>query len=156
MKKRIKDELNENFDSLDKLMDETPKERLHFVDRANEVAAQIWSLLETKGWKQKELASAMGKSESEVSKILSGTHNLTLRTIAHIETVLGESVIYTKVGREEENIRLGRKEYNWHSMINRNPLVSQGWQIDSNSEPEAYSSVSSNNSRNTKPTGIAA
>ncbi|MCZ8286906.1 MAG: helix-turn-helix transcriptional regulator, partial [Bacteroidia bacterium] len=37
----------------------------------------------------------LGKSEAEISKWLSGTHNFTIRTLSKIEAELGESVITT-------------------------------------------------------------
>ena len=51
------------------------------------MANYVECLLSDKGLKQKDLADKMGKSEAEVSKWLSGTHNFTLRSIAKIEAV---------------------------------------------------------------------
>jgi transcriptional regulator with XRE-family HTH domain len=48
-----------------------------------------------RGMKQKDLAEKMGKSEAEVSKLLAGMHNYTLRSIAKIEAALGSTVICT-------------------------------------------------------------
>lgn len=42
---------------------------------------------------QKEFAKKMNKTEVEVSRWLSGTHNFTLKTIAKITAVLGESIV---------------------------------------------------------------
>lgn len=42
---------------------------------------------------QKEFAKKMNKTEAEVSRWLSGTHNFTLKTIAKITNVLGESIV---------------------------------------------------------------
>ena len=42
---------------------------------------------------QKEFAKEVGKTEPEVSRWLSGTHNFTLRTLAKISSVLGEDII---------------------------------------------------------------
>ena len=43
--------------------------------------------------KQRDFAKALGKIETEVSHWLSGTHNLTLATIAKMATVLGDDII---------------------------------------------------------------
>jgi transcriptional regulator with XRE-family HTH domain len=43
----------------------------------------------------------MGKSESEISKWLTGLHNLELRTIYKIEAVLGEDIIEVKEAKVE-------------------------------------------------------
>ena len=42
---------------------------------------------------QKEFARLMGKTETEVSRWLSGTHNLTMATICKISAALGEDII---------------------------------------------------------------
>lgn len=57
------------------------------------IANRIYNILESKGMSQKEFASLMGKTETEVSRWLSGTHNLTLATISKISVALGEEVI---------------------------------------------------------------
>ena len=41
----------------------------------------------------KDLAEKLGKTEAEISKWLSGTHNFTLRSLAKIEIVLNETII---------------------------------------------------------------
>lgn len=66
-----------------------------FVRKNLEISDQISDLLKEKGWSQKELALRLGKTESEVSKLLSGLHNLTLRSLAKIEVVLENDVIVT-------------------------------------------------------------
>lgn len=57
------------------------------------IAERIDSLLKKKGMSQKDLALKMGKRESEVSRWLTGRHNLTTRTIARISEVLGEEIL---------------------------------------------------------------
>ena len=57
------------------------------------IAERIDYLLKKRGISQKELAMKMGKRESEVSRWLTGRHNLTIKTIARISAVLGEPVI---------------------------------------------------------------
>ena len=57
------------------------------------IANRIYEILEAKGLSQKEFANLMGKTETEVSRWLSGTHNLTLATISKITTTLGEQII---------------------------------------------------------------
>ncbi len=58
---------------------------------------QIWELLERKGLTKADLAERMGKSRAFVSQILSGTRNMTLRTLADVAFALGESVT-VKIG----------------------------------------------------------
>jgi len=64
-----------------------------FVDKSLDIVVQIHEIMERKGKTQKDLANALGKKESEISKWLSGWHNLTIKTIAKIEAVLGEDII---------------------------------------------------------------
>ncbi|MBR5394904.1 MAG: helix-turn-helix transcriptional regulator [Bacteroidaceae bacterium] len=57
------------------------------------IANRIYSILEAKGMSQKEFARLMGKTETEVSRWLSGTHNLTMAMICKISAALGEDII---------------------------------------------------------------
>lgn len=54
---------------------------------------RVYDILEKKGMTQKDLAKLLGKTETEVSRWLSGTHNLTIATIAKISVALGEDII---------------------------------------------------------------
>lgn len=53
------------------------------------LAVRIDEALKSKGWSKKQLADAMHKNPSEVTKWLSGTHNFTLETLYLIESYLG-------------------------------------------------------------------
>ena len=57
------------------------------------IANRIYSILEQRGLSQKDFAQLMGKTETEVSRWLSGTHNLTISTISKITSVLREDII---------------------------------------------------------------
>lgn len=57
------------------------------------IAEKIDSLLKKNGMTQRALAEKLGKKESEVSKWLTGRHNFTTKTLAHISLALGEDVI---------------------------------------------------------------
>jgi transcriptional regulator with XRE-family HTH domain len=71
-----------------------PENRI-FVRKNLEISEQVASLLKEKNWSQKDLAIRLGKSESEVSKLLSGLHNLTLTSISKLEAELGSDIIVT-------------------------------------------------------------
>ncbi|WP_316813241.1 helix-turn-helix transcriptional regulator [Pedobacter heparinus] len=71
-----------------------PEHRI-FVKKNLALIEQIFHILEEKGWTQKKLATELGKSESEISKWLSGTHNFTFQTISKIEAVLGQEILAT-------------------------------------------------------------
>lgn len=70
-----------------------PKKQQAEFDLAFGIAERLDALLKEKGITQHELAKRMGKRDSEVSKWLTGRHNLTLSTIASIETAIGGRLI---------------------------------------------------------------
>ena len=61
-----------------------PENRI-FVRKNLTISEQVEAMRKEKGWSQKELAQKLGKTESEVSRLLSGLHNLTLKSIAKLE-----------------------------------------------------------------------
>jgi len=71
-----------------------PENRI-FVRKNLAISEQVAALLKEKNWSQKDLAIRLGKSESEVSKLLSGLHNLTLKSISKLEAELGSDIIVT-------------------------------------------------------------
>ncbi|MBW3467708.1 helix-turn-helix domain-containing protein [Arthrospiribacter ruber] len=83
----MKPNMSKIFESI-QISDEVKR----FVDHSFDVANKIHELLEKQGKTQRDLASLMGKKESEISKWMQGTHNFTLKSIAKIESVLGESL----------------------------------------------------------------
>ncbi len=99
--------MNENSiisDWLDRYGDpETEK----FIEKNLAIADKVNSALEAKGWSKGQLAEAMGKSPSEVSKWLSGMHNLTLKSIIKMETTLDIDLIHCEPIKEYEYVFLG-------------------------------------------------
>ena len=79
---------------LKKVLEETSLDTAIFVKKYGDIVVRIQDLLKEKGLKQKDLANALGKKESEISRWLNGEHNLTLRSIAKIEAELGETILY--------------------------------------------------------------
>jgi len=74
----------------------------HAMERAAmslEVADRIHAILEKKGMSHRDLAQALGKSESEISKWMRGTHNFTFDTIAKINMALDAKLIYVPKAR---------------------------------------------------------
>lgn len=57
------------------------------------ISDKIDARIKKMGLTQKEFAKLVGKSEPEVTRWLSGTHNFTLKTLAKISAVLGEDLI---------------------------------------------------------------
>jgi len=76
-------------------IDSMPADSRIFVDKSLEIANYIMQLMELKDMRQKDLAEKLSKSEAEISKILSGMQNLTIRTLAKLEAVLEETIVCT-------------------------------------------------------------
>jgi len=70
------------------------------VKQSFDIVDRIHEILVKQGKERKDLAMILGKSESEISKWMSGTHNFTIQTLAKIQAALGESVI--EVTRENQ------------------------------------------------------
>ena len=68
------------------------------------IANRIYEILDERGMSQKDLARALGKTETEVSRWLSGMHNLTTATIAKISVALGQDII--QVVRPRKKMKL--------------------------------------------------
>ncbi len=64
-----------------------------YVDRSFQIVDRIYQILSDQGKDQKTLAKALGKSESEISKWMTGTHNFTLKSLSKIEAVLGQPIL---------------------------------------------------------------
>jgi transcriptional regulator with XRE-family HTH domain len=64
-----------------------------FISKIGDIADRIQLLLDERGWTQKDLAVALHKNESEVSKWLTGIHNFTVKSLAKMEAVLGADII---------------------------------------------------------------
>ena len=65
------------------------------------IANRIYEILEEKGMSQTDFARLMGKTETEISRWLSGTHNMTLATLCKISIALGENLLEVPVSHSE-------------------------------------------------------
>ncbi|MEI7830721.1 MAG: helix-turn-helix transcriptional regulator [Prolixibacteraceae bacterium] len=88
--------LEERRNTISKDVDFAVKHSFDIVDRIHEILLK-------QGKEQKDLALLLGKSESEISKWMTGTHNFTINTLAKIEVALGESII--EVTRERQEMK---------------------------------------------------
>ena len=70
-----------------------PKEQQAEFSLSFEIAEKLDAVLKQRKITQHELAKRLGKRDSEISKWLTGRHNFTTNTIAHIETAIGEKLI---------------------------------------------------------------
>ena len=78
---------------LQEIIDNTPVATKKYVQKQGEIAAQISTILKDRSIKQKEFAKMLDMKESQLSKILAGNANLTLKTIAKIEAELDADII---------------------------------------------------------------
>lgn len=78
-----------------------------FVEKNLEITEKVRLALEAKGWNKGQLAEALDKTPSEVSKWLSGMHNLTLKSIIKMEAALGIDLIHCEPIKEYEYVFLG-------------------------------------------------
>jgi transcriptional regulator with XRE-family HTH domain len=81
-----------------------------FIDKNLAITEKVRQALEFKGWTKVQFAEAMEKSPSEVSKWLSGMHNLTLKSIIKMENALGINLIHCQPMQEYEYVFLGLVE----------------------------------------------
>lgn len=93
--------LHINMNAFERILARTPDTTKRNVEKNIAIANRIIEILRGQGKTQRDLARAMGKSESEISKWLTGLHNLELRTIYKIEAVLGEDIIEIKESKIE-------------------------------------------------------
>ncbi|MCZ8020210.1 MAG: helix-turn-helix transcriptional regulator [Cyclobacteriaceae bacterium] len=102
-----------------KVLNETPEESKIFVTKSLEIVHEIMLLLEERKINQKGLAEKLGKTEAEISKWLSGSHNFTIRTIAAIEAALNEEVLVTPHKIKSDAFKYTTKIYKVSSNVNK-------------------------------------
>jgi transcriptional regulator with XRE-family HTH domain len=79
------------------------------VKQSFDIVDRIHEILIKQGKERKDLAILLGKSESEISKWMSGTHNFTIQTLAKIQAALGESVIEVTKETQVEKVLILHK-----------------------------------------------
>lgn len=102
MKKRAKQA--EGITGLDFLETSIPEEINQYVDKSKSVADYINNFVKSSDFKQKDIATKLGKYESEISKWFSGFHNLTLNSIIKLESVSSIKLLNPVIFKTRENI----------------------------------------------------
>ena len=87
---------------MDSIRSEMSPEMKKKMELSVSIANCIYDNLKRKGLTQKQFAEMVGKTETEVSRWLSGTHNMTLATIAKISTALGCDIIKPVTGSRQQ------------------------------------------------------
>lgn len=101
MKNKVKEY---NSSIIDNILQEITPEEAKKVENRMLLAAKIDDALKEMGWRKKDLADALGKRPSEITKWLSGTHNFTTDTLWDIERVLGITIISLEEKPKEQVI----------------------------------------------------
>lgn len=77
------------------------------VEKNLAITAKVAAILEERNISQKEFAKSLNKKPSEVSKWLTGLHNLTLKSITKMEVALGVDLINIEPITEYKYVYLG-------------------------------------------------
>ena len=100
-----------NIDKLNKLASNNSKwieeakirrENRIWQKHSQKIAIRVLKAIREKGIKQKQLAEMIGVSPQQINKIVKGSENLTLQTIAKIENALNIELIFREI--EKNNI----------------------------------------------------
>lgn len=78
-----------------------------FVEKNLAISEKVRMALEEKGWSKNHFAEVLGKNPSEISKWLSGTHNLTLKSIVKMEIALDLDLMNLNKEKEFHYVYLG-------------------------------------------------
>lgn len=81
---------------LDELLADVPEDVNVFVHLISDLAEQVKADMLTQGLTRRALAQRLGKSESEITKWLSGLHNLTLNSVAKLSAALQMDLLVTR------------------------------------------------------------
>ncbi|MFA7331044.1 MAG: helix-turn-helix transcriptional regulator [Candidatus Delongbacteria bacterium] len=88
----------------------TPAYIARKVEHMLNLSVAISEWIEVKGMSKKALASDLGMKQSQLSRILSASSNVTLETLARIETAIGQNIIQIKIpSRDPDYYLLFRK-----------------------------------------------
>ena len=93
-----------------RILAETPEETKIFARMYADIVVRVNQLLKSKGFNQKDLAQRMEKRPSEINKWLVGEHNFTLRSLAKLESELGDVIINIPQNKPV-NSSVGEKRY---------------------------------------------
>ncbi|NGP90201.1 helix-turn-helix domain-containing protein [Fodinibius halophilus] len=136
MDKQKTKQIREEFKQL-----ESPNARL--IDKQMEISSQISRYLQQQGLTQKELAQEADIGESQLSEIMRGEGNPTLKTLVKLEQALDEDIIVTPSFHEKHMSQKGfasfstKREAKFQARETVVSVVSCGgsWQIKRSANP---------------------
>ena len=103
----------------ERLLKQAKPENRQFVEKNLAISKQVRHILASHPSinTQKALADALGKESSEISKWLSGLHNIGLESITRMEAVLGQDIILTDEQAKERYAKLPGEHYQTFAKI---------------------------------------
>lgn len=89
-------------------LDQNPNPEIEkFIEKNLAIAEKVNQELRNRSWSQARFAKEIGKKPSEVSKWLSGMHNLTMKSIIKMELALGIELMHIEPLVEYHYVHLG-------------------------------------------------
>jgi hypothetical protein len=82
--------------SLRELLGEITTEEKVQTRLSFEISNKLFALMQERGLTKKQLADAIGKHPSEITRWLSGEHNFTISTIGMLSAFFGKPIITVK------------------------------------------------------------
>lgn len=76
------------------------KENKAWLKKSTQISLRILDALDDKGWNQTDLATALGVSRQQVSKLVKGQNDYKLSTIAKLEEILRIELLVILAGNE--------------------------------------------------------
>ena len=74
----------------------------NYVDKSLAIARYISSFMKSHAFRQKDVADSIGKTEAEISKWMSGFHNMTLKSILKLEAACPINILNPAIWRNSD------------------------------------------------------
>lgn len=110
----------------ERILANSPEEVKIFAKLYGDLIVRINSILNEKGYTQKELAHKLEKNPSEIHKWLSSEHNFTLRSIAKLQAELGETLLEVPSKKTTATLYSPFHKASYRLTVKRNPLTVKG------------------------------
>ncbi len=107
----------------EQVLEESPKYLKIYASKSLDLIDQIDEIMSSLKMSSSDLAKELGKNPSEISKWLSGGHNMTLKTISKLEAVFNQDIILTK-NKVKPRLDIDRIKLNFNQK--RGKLVAMG------------------------------
>ena len=117
----------------DRIRNRTKPETRQYIQKNLAVVSEVSRLMEDKGWTQKDLAKRMGKQESQISRWLTGLHNLTLKSVAQLEIALDGVLLEVPKLTQHESLAATYTRESYYPLKGKNSNLHQGvWRASLN------------------------